>query len=258
MRDVIKIENVSKTYNLYKTKYDPILELLFNKSRCNRFNALSNFSYTFHNQCIYGILGRNGSGKSTLLKLISGITEPNIGNIETEGIISFLNINVGLDKEFTGRENIYFKGMLMGLNRSEITEKIDEIIEFSELGVFIEQPVKTYSSGMKSRLGFAISVIIDADILIIDEALSVGDSKFKKKCRNKINDFFDKDKTIIYVSHNSKSVLDFCQEVLWLEKGELIMAGDAKKVVDAYEKFNKSDMSITEYKKVLKEKKLLD
>lgn len=256
MKNVIKIENISKTYHLYKTKYDPILELLFSKSRSTKFNALSNFSYTFHNQCIYGILGRNGSGKSTLLKLISGITAPNKGTIETEGIISFLNINVGLDKEFTGRENIYFKGMLMGLTRKEIDEKIDSIIDFSELGIFIEQPVKTYSSGMKSRLGFAISVIIDADILIIDEALSVGDSKFKKKCINKIEGFFNEDKTIIYVSHNSKSMINFCHEVLWIEKGELILSGKTKKVVEAYEKFNKSDMTIKEYKKALQEKNI--
>ncbi len=240
----IIIKNATKDYKLYKSKSETLKQLLFGRSNAVDFKALDKFSYTFEAGKIYGILGHNGSGKSTLLKVISGITSLTSGEVIKEGTISFLNIAVGLDSEFTGRENIYYKGMLMGLSKQHIDDKIESIIEFSELGVFIDQPVKKYSSGMKSKLGFSISVIMDADILIIDEALAVGDANFKQKCKAKVNEYYNENKTIIYVSHNAASIREFCQEVIWIEKGKLITFGSPVDVTKQYDDFNKSKKSV--------------
>ncbi|MGK7376280.1 ABC transporter ATP-binding protein [Planococcus sp. 1R117A] len=233
----VSVKNLTKKYSLYKDPWGPIKEVLTRKKFHKDFYALRDVSLDFPRGESIGILGKNGSGKSTLLKVIAGITEPTSGAVDVHGSIVFLDVSSGIDSELSGYDNIFMKGTLLGYTKEEMLGKADDIIEFSELGEFIGQPVKNYSSGMKSKLGFAISVNVDPDILIVDEALAVGDSVFRKKCMDKMNEFKEQGKTIIFVSHDNNAVESFCSKAAWIHQGEMITYGDSKFVGSLYEDF---------------------
>lgn len=188
---------------------------------------------------ILGIVGKNGSGKSTMLRAIAGIFSPDSGTIDLKGnSVSLLSIGVGFQPKLTGRENIVLSGMLLGFSEEQVREKMDEIIEFANLGDFIDMPVKTYSSGMHSKLAFSITAILEADIMLIDEVLSVGDAKFKKKSYNKMKELIsNEDRTVLIVSHSSETLQELCTSVLWLHEGEMKMIGKPEEVLPAYDKF---------------------
>lgn len=188
-----------------------------------------------------GIIGKNGSGKSTLLRALAGIFSPDEGTIDLHGhSVSLLSIGVGFQKKLSGRENIYLSGLLLGFTESEIEEKIDSIIEFAELGDFIDRPVKTYSSGMYSKLAFSITAILETDIILVDEILSVGDAKFKKKSYNKMKELIaDEHRTVVIVSHSLETLKELCGRVMWLHEGELKMDGAPGDVLREYERFMK-------------------
>lgn len=205
------------------------------------FEAVKGVSFEVEKGQILGIVGKNGSGKSTLLRAIAGIFSPDEGTIDLhENSISLLSIGVGFQNSLTGRENIYLSGMLLGFNRDFIDEKIDEIIEFSELGKFIDRPVKSYSSGMYSKLAFSITAILETDIMLIDEVLSVGDAKFKKKSYAKMKELISKeDRTVLIVSHSSETIKSLCDNVLWIHDGEMKMYGTTAEVLPKYDEFMK-------------------
>jgi ABC-type polysaccharide/polyol phosphate transport system ATPase subunit len=234
---VIEVINVSKRYKLYKSKKHRAIEALIphiNKYHTD-FYSLRNFNLKVNKGEIVGVIGRNGSGKSTLMKLIAGVTIPTSGTIRVKGkIVPLLELGSGFHPEFTGYENIYFYTAILGYPKEMIRAKIKEIVEFADVGEFIDQPLKNYSSGMKSRLAFSVSVNIEPDILILDEVLSVGDGEFKEKSYRKIKEFFDKKKTIIYVSHSMSSVKELCTRAIFIEKGELIMDDLPEKVTAYY------------------------
>lgn len=209
------------------------------KGRVEHFEALHGISFQIQRGEIVGLVGRNGSGKSTLLRVLAGIFEADAGTIDLHGCtVSLLALGVGFLKQLSGRENIYLSSMLMGFTKQEIDAQIDEIIEFSELGSFIEKPVRTYSSGMVSKLGFAITAILKTDIILVDEVLSVGDAKFKKKSFNKMLELIsDKSRTVVIVSHDTKTVQRLCTSVIWLHDGDIRMIGPTKEVMAAYSEF---------------------
>lgn len=209
------------------------------KSNTEVFEALHGVSFNVKPGEIVGIIGKNGSGKSTMLRAIGGIFSADEGSIDLHGhSISLLSIGVGFQKKLTGRENILLSGMILGFEESYIRERMDEIIEFSELGDFIDRPVKTYSSGMYSKLAFAITAILETEIMLIDEVLSVGDAKFKKKSFKKMKSLIsDKNRTVLIVSHSIETLQKLCTRVLWLHDGNLKMDGDPKEVLAAYDEF---------------------
>ena len=211
------------------------------RAKAETFEAVKNVSFSVEKGEIVGLIGKNGSGKSTMLRAIAGIFSPNSGSIDLHGhSVSLLSIGVGFQKELTGRENILLSGMLLGFSEQQIKEKMEEIIEFSELGKFIDSPVRTYSSGMHSKLAFSITAILETDIILIDEVLSVGDVRFKKKSYKKMKELIsDADRTVVIVSHEMKSIRDLCTKVLWINDGELIQFGDTNEVLNAYEEFMK-------------------
>lgn len=186
-----------------------------------------------------GLVGRNGSGKSTLLRVLAGIFEPDKGFVDLHGhTVSLLALGVGFQTQLSGRENIYLSGLLLGFTKQDIDAQIDEIIAFSELEKFIEKPVRTYSSGMQSKLGFAITAILKTDIILVDEVLSVGDSHFKKKSFAKMQELIsEKTRTVVIVSHNASTIRNTCEKVVWLHDGDIKMIGDTATVVDLYEEF---------------------
>lgn len=205
------------------------------------FEAVKGVSFEVPKGQILGIVGKNGSGKSTLLRAIAGIFSPDEGTIDLHGnSISLLSIGVGFQNSLTGRENIYLSGMLLGFSREEIEAKIEDIIEFSELGKFIDRPVKSYSSGMYSKLAFSITAILETDIMLIDEVLSVGDAKFKKKSYAKMKELIsNEDRTVLIVSHNSDTIKNLCDNVLWIHDGEMKMYGTTAEVLPKYDEFMK-------------------
>ena len=213
--------------------------LQFKKANTKVFEAVRGVSFSVPKGEILGIVGKNGSGKSTMLRAIAGIFSPDEGTIDLHGnSVSLLSIGVGFQRELTGRENIVLSGMLLGFSEEQVREKMDEIIEFANLGEFIDMPVKTYSSGMHSKLAFSITAILESDIMLIDEVLSVGDAKFKKKSYNKMKQLIsDKDRTVLIVSHNSDTLKQLCTSVLWLHEGEMRMLGKPEEVLPAYEEF---------------------
>ena len=236
----IKLANVSKYYKLYKNPKDRLKEALnrSNKKYHKKFYATKGLSLEVKKGEILGIVGKNGSGKSTLLKLITGVLTPDEGTVEVNGKISaLLELGSGFNPEFTGMQNIFFYGTILGFSKKEMEDKLEDIINFAEIGEFIDQPLKTYSSGMKSRLGFAVAVHIDPEILILDEVLSVGDILFKRKCYAKMEEFFNGGKTIIYVSHDGNSIKEFCTRAIFLESGNILIDSDAKSVTQLYEKY---------------------
>ena len=209
------------------------------KTKPEIYEAVRGVSFKVKKGDILGIVGKNGSGKSTLLRALAGVFSPDSGEIDLHGYtISLLAIGVGFQKALSGRENIYLSGMLLGFSEDQIREKIDEIISFAGLGKFIDMPVQTYSSGMYSKLAFSITAILDTEIILIDEVLSVGDAKFKKKSYKKMKELImDENRTVIIVSHNSDTIRNLCTSVLWLHEGEVRMMGNTDEVMDAYDEF---------------------
>jgi ABC-type polysaccharide/polyol phosphate transport system ATPase subunit len=239
----VEVENVSKLYKKFahKKQFQTLKSALLGGNLfetlnpTESFSALKNVNCTIANGSMFGIIGSNGSGKSTLLKLIAGISKPTYGKITTNGKISALiELGAGFHPEISGRENIFINGIMLGLSRKEISRKFDDIVRFAELEDFIDQPVKTYSSGMFMRLGFAVAVNVDPDILVIDEVLAVGDEAFSHKCLDKIGDFKKRRKTMILVTHSMTMVEKLCDSAMWLKKGEVKKIGDPRMVCGAY------------------------
>ncbi|RKI88671.1 ABC transporter ATP-binding protein [Parablautia intestinalis] len=203
--------------------------------RANVVRAVNNISFSVNQGEILGIVGRNGSGKTTLLRSVAGIFQPDEGVIDTHGNrVSLMAIGIGFNANNTGRENILKSGMLLGCKMSYIKEHMDEIIEFSELGDFIDRPVRTYSSGMYSKLSFAVTAILDTDIMLVDEVLSVGDEKFRKKSFKKMEQLMQSDRTVLIVSHATNTLEQFCNRVLWINDGQFMMIGETDTVLAAY------------------------
>ena len=232
----ISFKNVTKTYKLYKSDKQRFLGLFFRKRiQHKKVVALNKVSFTVKKGESMGFVGRNGAGKSTILKLITGVTYPSSGKITVNGqVAALLEVTAGFDPEMTGRENIYLRGYILGLTRQQIQDMEDEIIEFAEIGEYIDQPVRTYSTGMKARLGFSINVNINADIFIIDEVLSVGDEKFKEKCLARVKNIIQSGVTVLFVSHQAEAVKSFCDRAIFLHKGTVKASGDVDKVIEKY------------------------
>lgn len=239
MESVIHAEKMEKVYKIYKNNKERYFDFFLPVSFGNKFYALEDISFDFDKGESIGLIGLNGSGKSTLANIIAGYSAPSKGVLQTKGNISMISVSAGVDIRLTGVENITQKCLLLGLNHKEIKEITPEIIEFAGLGDFISQPVKTYSSGMRSKLGFAISVNINPDILIIDEALSVGDQTFTQKCLKKMKEFREKGKTIVFVSHSMEQVKDFCNKGIWLHCGKIKYMGEVAEVVKEYKDYVK-------------------
>lgn len=239
MENAIEINDLCISYRGLKAYSIKKSLLHFKRNEVEEFQAVRHVSFNVPKGNILGIVGRNGSGKSTMLKAIAGIFAPDSGTIDLKGhSVSLLSIGVGFQKELTGRENIILSGMLLGFSEKAVREKMEDIIEFSELGRFIDAPVRTYSSGMYSKLAFSITAILETDIMLIDEVLSVGDTHFKKKSYNKMRELIsDKDRTVVMVSHDMKTLEGLCSEVLWLHDGEVRMYGRTAEVLKAYEEF---------------------
>jgi len=243
MNAAIEVINVSKVYRRYaRQKQFATLKSALLKGSLIRdlqpdetFPALRGVTFSVPKGCTFGIIGRNGSGKSTLLKCVAGITRPNEGTVNVDGRISALiELGAGFHPEISGRENIFINGIMLGLTKREIQKRFDEIVEFAELREFIDAPVKTYSSGMYMRLGFAVSVHVDPDVLLIDEVLAVGDQAFTARCLDKFAEFRRRNKTILLVTHSLDLVEKFCDRALWLDKGKTLAEGEPKRVVAAY------------------------
>lgn len=239
-RDVIvRCDAVTKTYDLYRGEGERIRALLGLPAKGLHYSALEGVTQDFLRGEIVGLAGLNGSGKSTLARIIAGITYPTTGVCEVRGSVSMLAANVGLNDQLTGRENIHYKCMLMGMTKRQIAQVEASIIDFAEVGVYIDQPLRTYSTGMRSRLGFAISVHADPEILIVDEALSVGDAAFSEKCLARMQEFRDSGKTIFFVTHAPWQMLHFCDRVMWLHKGRVIGFDEADTMVPSYVEFTR-------------------
>ncbi len=236
--DAIIVKNVSKKFRQSSatTLKTFLLRDLWKRDVSQKaFWALKDISVSVRKGTTFGIIGQNGSGKSTLLKMVAGILMPDAGDLSVHGRISALiELGAGFHPDFSGRENIYINGMLLGLSKKMIHSKIDEIIEFSELRDFIDEPVRTYSSGMYSRLGFSVAVSVDPDVLLIDEVFAVGDEGFVHKCKAKMNEFKKKGKTILFVTHDLGTVENWCDEAMWLDSGAIGMQGTVGVTVDAY------------------------
>lgn len=237
---VIIVDNLSKSYNLYKKPIDRLKESLSfirHKSYHKDFLALNNVSFYVEKGECFGIIGTNGSGKSTTLKMLTGVLNKTSGSIQVNGKISaLLELGAGFNMDYTGIENIYLQGMVLGYKKDEVEKLIPKIKEFAEIGDFINQPVKLYSSGMFARLAFAVAINVNPDILIVDEALSVGDIFFQAKCYKKFDEFKEQGKTILFVTHDMSSVLKYCDRVMLLNNGELVKIGKANEIVNIYKK----------------------
>ena len=252
MQDIaISVRNLKKVYPIYENNRERYMDFFLPGEYGKRFCAIRDVSFDLEKGHSLGLLGMNGSGKSTLANIIAGASSATSGTVETVGSISMSSIAGGINANLTGMENIIQKCLLLGLSYKQIKELSDEIIDFSELGSFINQPAKTYSSGMRSKLSFAISVNVDPDILVIDEALSVGDPTFTEKCLKKMRSFQTNGKTIIFVSHAASQVRDFCDQALWLEGGKLRRFGDCREVGREYAAFIRefNAMTASEQKK---------
>ena len=235
--NAIVVKDVYKTFNVYYDKTNTIKEkmLFWNKSKREVREILKGINLDIKKGEVVALIGVNGSGKSTLLKLMTKIIYPNKGTVETHGkLTSLLELGAGFHPDFSGRENIYFNASIFGLTRSQIDERLDKIIEFSELEGFIDNPVRTYSSGMYMRLAFSVAINVDADILLIDEILSVGDQHFQEKCYKKIEELKDEGKTIVFVTHSMGAVERFCTRAVWLHQGNIKMDGEVKPVLETY------------------------
>lgn len=255
-KNILEVNDVSMKFNLSKEKVDTfkdyIIKTLKREIRYNEFWALKNVSFKLQKGDRLGILGLNGAGKSTLLKVIAGVYDPTSGSVKRRGKIApLLELGAGFDPQYTGAENIYLYGTVLGYPHSFIEEKFNEIVEFSELKDFIDVPLKNYSSGMRSRLGFAIATVVAPEILILDEVLSVGDAKFRKKSEKKIMSMFEQGATVLFVSHSVSQVERLCNKAIILEHGKIIASGDVKDVTRIYREITGDD----EDKKQSKSKK---
>lgn len=250
MSGAICVNNVTKIYKIYDSPKDRFKEALGikNKQYYKKFYALNNVSFEVGKGEIVGIVGRNGSGKSTILKILTGVLSPTEGSISIEGKVSaLLELGAGFNMEYTGMKNIYLNATMMHISKEEIEKKIPDILKFADIGEYINQPVKTYSSGMFVRLAFAVAINVNPDILIVDEALAVGDTRFQLKCMDKFMEFVEAGKTILFVSHDVNSIKRFCNRAIWLNQGALIMDGNTDEVTDKYLDFLKSELPIEGY-----------
>ena len=255
MQPVVEVVNLRKKYPLYKKKSDKIKEAFSISGRRyhREFEALKGITFSVEKGECVGIIGLNGSGKSTLLKILAGIVQPTEGTVKTQGTIAaLLELGAGFNPEYTGMENIYLNTMLMGFTAEDTKKKLDEILEFADIGEFIYQPVKVYSSGMFVRLAFSIAIAVEPDILVIDEALSVGDVFFQQKCYNKIREFADKS-TVIIVSHDLNAITKFCKRILVMNNGVLIYDGNAKDAVTEYYKVKQGSILSKEIKQQIED-----
>lgn len=243
MREVaIKVENLNKIYKLYEKPIDRLKESLSIKKKIyhREHYALKNVSFEINKGETVGIIGTNGSGKSTILKIITGVLNQTSGNVNVKGKISaLLELGAGFNPEYTGIENIYLNGTMMGYSKEEIDKKLKGILDFAGIDEFIHQPVKTYSSGMFARLAFAVAINVDPEILIVDEALSVGDMRFQIKCMNKMKQMMEGGTTVLFVSHDTNAIRRFCTKAIWLNLGEVKKIGDVNSVADEYLDFLK-------------------
>ena len=256
--DKIVVDHINKVYNMYNTPIDRLREAFsFHKeSRHTEFYALTDICFSVKKGEIVGIMGRNGAGKSTLLKIITGVLKPTSGSIRLSGrVSSLLELGAGFNIEYSGIENIYFYGTIMGLCKREIDEKLDDILSFAEIGDYIYQPVKTYSSGMFARLAFSCAINVDPEILIVDEILSVGDIRFQAKCFKKFKEFKDKGVTVLYVGHDIGTMRTFCDRCIWMNQGRIIDSGDPTYISAKYVEYMYLDeiTDFTSYKAFGKE-----
>lgn len=236
---VIKVENASVRFNLNMQKQQGLkeyfLRMVQKEKRFQEFFALKNVNLTVRRGESWGFVGKNGSGKSTLLKLITGILRPYTGSVAVNGMVApLLELGAGFDPELTGRENIYMNALILGMTPVQIDERFDDIVEFSELEQFLDVPLKNYSSGMKSRLGFAVATSSKPEILIADEVLSTGDRAFQAKCEKRMQDMLSGGTTLLFVSHSAQSVMNMCEKSMWLDHGTVRMSGETKDVLKAY------------------------
>lgn len=238
MDNVIEIKNISKIYNLYNKPSDRLKEALFSrKSRHTEFAALNDVSFNVNKGEILGIIGKNGSGKSTILKIITSVLTPTSGECIVKGkIAALLELGAGFNMEYTGIENIYLNGQMIGFSKEEMDKKLQDIIDFADIGEHIYQPVKTYSSGMFARLAFSVAISVDPDILIVDEALSVGDVFFQNKCYRRFEEFRERGKTILFVTHDMGSVIRYCNRCVLLNAGKKVAEGKPQEMVDLYKR----------------------
>jgi len=237
---MIIAKDISKIYKIYKSPIDRLKEALLGKKKLyyQEYYALQGISFEIQAGETIGIIGRNGSGKSTLLKILAGVLTPSTGYIQVEGKVSaILELGAGFNVEYTGLENIYLNGVIQGKTNKQIEEVVDRIVDFADIGEFIYQPVKTYSSGMFARLAFAVAINVDPDIIIVDEALAVGDMKFQAKCFRKFEELKEKGVTILFVGHDISSIRKFCDRTLWLHKGKMVAFGDTLNVTAEYMEF---------------------
>ncbi len=233
----IRAQNLTKEFLLSHQPYSSLKGLLlaFLPKRMEHIVALKEVSFTIHQGETVGVIGRNGSGKSTLLGIIARVYRPTSGSITVNGRVApLLELGAGFHPDLTGLENIYFNGVILGLTRRQVAERLPEIIAFAELEDYIDAPIRTYSSGMLMRLGFAIAAHVDADILLVDEVLAVGDARFQQKCYRKIREFQEQGRTILFVSHDMEAVRQVAQRALWLDKGVLRADGEVNTVIEAY------------------------
>src|SRR5207249_729438 len=242
MTPAIELTNVTKIYRRYTGRQFSTLKsallqrsLMRDLQPSETFPALTEVSFSVPKGSTYGVIGRNGSGKSTALKIVAGITKPTSGTVRVDGrIAARIELGAGFHPEISGRENVFINGIMLGLTKREVTERFEEIIDFAEMRDFIDAPVKTYSSGMYMRLGFAVAIHVDPDVLLVDEVLAVGDEGFTHKCLDKFADFRRRGKTILLVTHSLNLVERFCDEALWLDGGRAQAHGDPRRVIDAY------------------------
>lgn len=252
----VKVDSLTKIYPLYASPHDRLKETLHprRKKYHKEYYALKNVSFEIEKGDSLGIIGKNGSGKSTLLKLLSRVLTPTSGSFQIKGrVISLLELGSGLNPELNGIENIYFYGTILGFSKNMIDSKLDEIIAFADIGQFIYQPLKTYSSGMSSRLAFSVASHVDPDVLILDEVLAVGDLRFKQKCFRVMRDIIDQDRTVLFVSHSTNAINDFCNKTIWLHNGEIRDFGPSIDVVKKYVGFMTYGME-TMQKREIKQK----
>ncbi len=241
---MIKIENVSMKFNLEIEKDFSMKQAFVNlftkkkkKKKSEDFWALKDVSFNIGKGEVVGLIGSNGAGKSTLLKVVSGVMKPTKGKVKVKGVISpMIELGAGFDGNLTARENIYLNGAILGYSKEFLDDKFDEIVEFSELKDFLDVPVKNFSSGMTAKLAFSIATIVNPEILIVDEILSVGDIKFQEKSKRKMMEMIKGGTTVLYVSHSLESIKDLCTKVVWLEHGKVVKMGDTNKICDAYYK----------------------
>lgn len=242
----VEVKNLTKVYKTYSSSLSRAVAPFRKAPTGGRFKALDRVTTTFERGDVIAILGRNGSGKSTLSKIIAGVTTPTSGTLRVNGRVSaMLELTSGFDQQLTGVENIYLRALAMGIPREEADARRQEIIDFADIGDYIHQPVRTYSSGMKSRLGFAVSTSVDPDILIVDEALSVGDDVFRLKCIERMGQIRETGSTILFVSHSLGTVKAFCTKAIWINRGRLKAEGDVGQVVQRYEEFLRTERAAT-------------